>query len=179
MVQTVIARQQERARRVPGDAQLIRPSNTTTYTAGDALAAVTTNNHVQFDNVTRRGTRHGLIVGASCHITSYVATGPAIDLMLFYADVGEDVDNAAATITDAEMLTFLGTIAFLTGGWIPGNATAGAGGNQSQVLEDLNIRFTAGGVGINRNLYGFPIMRNAYVPVSAEGYTFAIHVRDE
>lgn len=155
---------------------ITRPANTTTYAAGDALAEVTTNDHLTFTDVlkdSRKGNA-GEIVMASCLVSSYVATGPAIDLMLFHTDVGEDADNAAASITDAEMANLIGVVSFASGDWVPGTATVGADGNQIQIVTDIKIPVQ---VTADRKIYGFPVMRNAYAPVASEIYTFTLGLR--
>lgn len=159
---------------------IIRPSDTTQYTAHDALANVTTNAHLTFAQCLNQGIKTGEIIAAKALSSAYVATGPDIDLMLFHTDVGNDADNAAASITDAEMATLIGIINFATGSWKPGTATAGADGNQAQIVKDINmpikLPIADGYVG---SIFGFPIMRNAYVPVSGEIFTFQLYVRQD
>lgn len=162
---------------------ITRPNNTTAYAAHDALANVTTNDHLTFSQCLDRGIKTGEIIAAKALSSAYVATGPDIDLMLFHTDVGEDADNAAASITDAEMATLIGVINFATGSWKPGTATAGAGGNQAQFVKDINLPIklpisVTDGNHVS-SIFGFPIMRNAYVPVEDEIFTFQLYIRQD
>lgn len=162
---------------------ITRPNDTNAYTAGDALANVTTNAHCTFLQCLDRGNKTGEIVAAKVLCSSYVATAPDIDLMLFHTDVGNDSDNAAATITDAEMATLIGVINFATGSWKAGDITSGAGGNQAQFVKDINmpikLPISTSGSDYVSSIFGFPIMRNAYVPVANETFIFQLYIRQD
>ena len=159
---------------------ITRPSNTTAYTAGDALSDVTTNNFVTFLKCLEMGTKTGEIVAAKALVSSYVATAPDIDLMLFHTTIAEKADNSPATISDDEMATLIGVINFATGSWKPGDITSGAGGNQAQFVKDINmpIKLVTGTDGLN-TIFAQPIMRNAYAPIASEVYTFQLYIRQD
>lgn len=161
---------------------ITRPNDTTTYAAGDALADASANAHFTFPQCLDRGVKTGEIVSAKLLCSSYVATGPDIDLMLFSVIPGTDADNAQATITDAEMANLIGVINFATGSWKPGTNTSGAGGNQAQFVKDVNIPIKLpilGGSDFTSSIFGFPILRNAYVPVAQEIYTCQLYIRQD
>ena len=145
---------------------LTRPANTTQYTAGDVISAVTTNDHFTFDEVVRE--RSGVILGAILNSSQNNATLKLdAELWLFRTDIAEVADNSAFAPTDAEMLTCVGVIDFDI--WTVGTATSGAGGNARSQVNDLNIVFTDDGS--SRKLYGQLVARNAYDPVSSEVLT--------
>jgi hypothetical protein len=108
--------------------------------------------------------------------SAFVATGPSIDLFLFSASQTPDADNAAYTPTDAEMLTCVGVLSFLTGNAKSGDATSGAGGNAFNVLSNQNLVVDLpDGV---TSLYGVPVARNAYAPIAQEKFTFVLGIEE-
>ena len=146
----------------------IRPSNTTAYAAGDVISEVTTNNHFTF----KLG-REGRADENGCFsftierglITSSAAVSPApdLELWLFDTDIAEVADNSAFAPTDAEMLTWIGTIDFPLSDWKTAGANAGC------AAERLAMTIKAS-TSTSGNIYGQLVIRNAYVPTSAEVY---------
>jgi len=144
---------------------ITRPSDTTAYTAGDSVAAVTSDAH--FSWLTRTANDlgpgdKGEILQAK--ITSSAAVATPLDgrLILFSQDVGDDADNVALTITDAEHLTRIGVINFATGSWeIFQN-------NEGLTVYEPNLYFAELAA---HTIYGVLEARNGYVPVSAEVFT--------
>lgn len=150
-------------------ASLTRPADTTAYTAGDVVSAVTTNDHYTFEGavVKGRGRLSGALSSAICYTSANVATKPDLELWVFDTDIAEVADNGAFAPTDAELLTLIGVVSFPTGDFLVGTATAGAGGNAVCLVENIGIAFQAA----STSLYGQLVMRNAYVPVSGEVFT--------
>ena len=149
---------------------ITRPANTTTYTIGDALADATGNLHYTFPRVVGDRSKTGEIVSATMVISGTVAVGPEIDLLLFHTDVGVDADNAPNTLTNAELLTCVGVVTFATGGWTT-TAT-----DQINIVQNIALPFNISGT---RELYGYPIMQNGYVPESAETFFCSLRIRDD
>lgn len=147
---------------------ITRPANTTAYTAGDVIAEVTTNDHLLFSEVVRKGPNHGSGMITNAIIRSSANQGTKLDaeLWLFSVDMTEVADNAAFAPTDAELLTLVGVIDFPVASWKAGAATAGAGGNAVCLVENIGIAFRT-----TENLYGVLVARNAYTPVASEIFT--------
>lgn len=155
-------------------ASVTRPSDTNAYAIGDVIANDTPA-VLEFANAGRASGEAVRIVSATLISSAFVATGPSIDLMLFSATQTPDADNAAYTPTDAELLTLVGVIPFLTGNAKSGDLTAGAGGNASNVLSNIQqVVNLPSGV----SLYGVPVARNAYVPVASEKFTFILGIEE-
>lgn len=150
-------------------ATLTRPSNTTTYAAGDVISAVTSNAHYTFSEIVQE--RAAMICSATLHCSTTESLQLAADLILFRTDIASVADNAPATITDAEMLTAVGVINFPAGGWTVGGA------NASCFITGLNILFTDDGS--SRKLYGQLVARNAYIPASAAVFTVDLVVSQD
>lgn len=158
--------------------EVTRPADTNAYTAGDVISDSTSAPTViTFGNVARESGGNGTIVHAVCVDSANVATKPDLELWLFDTTVTPDNDNAAFTPTDAELKTLVGVIAFPTASFKAGDATSGAGGNSICEATSLNIAFKAAGA-TNSALYGVLVVRNAYVPVSAESFFFRLKILD-
>jgi hypothetical protein len=175
---TVVSKKSLDIRQLKGS--IIRPSNTTAYAAGDVISAVTSNDHFTFVNPFKR-VNSGEVVALNINSSASVATKPDLELWLFHTDIVEAVDNTAFIPTDAEMLTCVGVIKIPTGSWDVGLATAGAGGNAFQQVKDLNMvmQLATSNDNTGNNLYGQLVVRNAYVPVSAEVFTIELLVRQD
>lgn len=157
---------------VRSSASITRPANATPYTAGDAVSDTTGNALHTFTRCLRDGRLGGEIRAA--HIVSSgggLSTGLDGELYLFHTTIGLTADNAAWAPTDAEQLTCVGMIKFLTADW---RFTA----NNGRCLALPNLPFlglpdaTNGGV----KLFGQLVARNAYVPVSGEVLTIELIV---
>ncbi len=150
---------------------ITRPSNTTAYTAGDAISEITTNDHFIFSNIFRPGTQNkqlgGAIATARLHSSANKSTKLDAELWLFHTDIVKVVDNDAFAPTDTEMLTLVGIIDFPLANWKVGNAGADAAGNA--VCEAFNLGLALKSA--TTDLYGQLVARNAYTPVSGEIFT--------
>lgn len=162
-------------------ASLIRPSNTTQYTAGDVIAEVTTNNHFTFGSVStldggsKKVSREpgGMveIVGARLVSSANQSTKLDAELWLFRADPAEVGDNAALALSDSEMDNHVGTIDFPIAYWKVGNAASGASGNAVCQPPMLPLLCRTSDQGL---LYGVLVARNGYTPVSGETFSIVI-----
>lgn len=157
-----------------------RPSNATQYAAGDVISAVTSNDHFTFVNPFKR-VNSGEIVALNINSSASVAIKPDLELWLFHTDIAEVADNLAFAPTDAEMLTCVGVIPIPLADWVVGTATVGAGGNCFQQIKDLNMvmQLATANDNTGNHLYGQLVVRNAYVPVSAEVFTVELLVRQD
>lgn len=159
-------------------ATVVRPANTTTYAAGDVLSNSTTTPAVlTFDNATLYPGGVGVVTGATASTSGNETVKPDIQLWLFDALPTAMEDNDPFDPTDAEIKTVICVIEFATGSWYGG--LAGAGGNSFS-----QGGFRSGDTGVNaplfastagsRAIYGIPVIRNAYVPLSAEEFSFRL-----
>lgn len=155
-------------------ATVTRPADTNAYTAGDVVCNSTSAPVVMtFSDAFKFN--HTVLQHAVITSSANVATKPDLELWLFDTTITMDNDNAAFTPTDAEMLTLVAVVPFLTADFKVGDATSGAGGNS--VCESKNL-----GIPINPaasdDLYGVLVARNAYVPVSGEVFTVRLKFLD-
>lgn len=152
-----------------------RPANATTYTAGDVIGTAVTAT-LTIPNASFGEFDAGIIQQAIISSSAYVAAVPDLELWLFDSVVTDIADNAAFTPTDAELATLVGIVQFESANWKVANATAGANGNMCCVAGNVSVPFnTKKGVS---QLFGVLVVRNAYVPVSAEVFTLRLQILD-
>lgn len=154
-------------------ASLTRPSDTTTYAAGDVISAVTSNDHFTFGAASNDGSKRtgrsspGTLTINAARLWSSANQSSlylAAEIWLFVTDIAKVADNSAFAPTDAEMLTCIGIIDFPAASWRAGIATAGADGNAVCDIRNIDLPL---GCQPGR-IYGQLVARNAYVPVSGE-----------
>ena|SRR3990167_2457385 len=145
-----------------------RPSDTTTYAAGEVVGPTAGAAVMTFTNCARLNGGSGNITHAILVDGANVPGLPgSFELWLFDITFTPDADNAVFTPTDAELLTCIGVIPMSLG--YAGDATSGIGGNRVYMgTVDRPIPFVCGAS--SRNLFGTLVTRNAYVPVSAETF---------
>ena len=156
---------------------LVRPADTNAYAAGDAVGLSTTaadNLILVFDLKSASGS--GFIQEALLIDGANVSTKPDLQLWLFDRPITMDADNAVFTPTEDELMRLVTVIAFPTGAFVVGDATSGVGGNAVCDAQSLWIPFSLDD-GCT-SLYGVVVVRNAYVPVSAETFTFRLAILD-
>lgn len=148
----------------------------TAYAAGDAVSNATGNTHHTFSNALRPGILSGSIPTAICHSSAQKSAVvlPDLELWLFRTDIAVIVDNAAFTITDAEMATLIGVIDFPVADWKTGDPTADTG-NSVCIQTNLGLVIQAAVPAI----YGQLVIRNAYTPVSGEVFTVDLLVTQD
>lgn len=152
------------------DQSLTRPANTTAYTAGDVVSAVTSNDHFTFTPAVRMaGGMGGVIRSAVFMGSSAEATKPDLELWLFDTDIAEVADNAAFALTDTEILTLIDIIKFPVASMVTG------GGNIAQMVRDLYIPFRPAAAS-GTSIFGQLVIRNAYTPVSGEVFKVRLAV---
>ena len=152
-------------------ANFTRPADTTAYAAGDAVTNSTSSPAaITFSNCARISGGTGIITGCTLVDSANVATAGSFELWIFTASPTPDNDNAAFTPTDGECETLVGVYPLSTS--YVGDATSGAGGNRVYESDEKLKPFTCA----TTDLYGLVVVRNAYVPVSAEKFTFILRV---
>jgi hypothetical protein len=161
-----------------------RPADTTAYTAGDALSNSTSAPLALTFAAGRFNGAGGDIVAAHMVDSANQATKLACELWLFQGSAAPvaDNDNAAFTPTDAELAALVGVIQFTAANAFVGDATAGAGGNAITVgghLTSPNFRLPFRCDPSLSSIFGLVVVRNAFTPVSAEKFTFRLHIRQE
>lgn len=150
-----------------------RPSDTTTYAAGEVVGPTAGATVMTFTNCARANAGSGVITHATLVDGANVATKGSFELWLFDTTFTPDADNAVFTPTDAELLTCIGVIP-MTLSYV-GDATSGINGNAVYMgTIDRPIPFVCGAS--SRNLFGTIVVRNAYVPVSAETFDVRLFV---
>lgn len=156
-------------------ASVTRPNDTTQYAVGDVIAAGTPV-PLTFTNIVLSNNGSNRIVKAMAVDGAAQATKAQIDLYLFDTTLTVDADNAAFTPTDAEMEKLVAIIRFDT--FVPGDATAGAGGNAVAFGKNLEgFQNTPIRAALNsRTLYGVAVAKNTYTPVADEKFTFVLWV---
>ena len=144
-----------------------RPANTTAYAIGDVLNADTIVVPISF-TVARANDTTGWVIGGKCTSSATVATAPNIDLLLFDATFATAADNAAFAPTDANMLTYIGKVNFNS--WVSYSTTASA--SDGTVATPFAFAPASG----TQLIYGVAVLKNAYVPVSGEVFSFSLDV---
>lgn len=149
------------------EAGYTRPADTATYTAGDVLCNSTSSPTIlSFDNCARSAGLGGIIQGAIMVDSSAPTLKADVELYLFDTTVTMQNDNAAWTPTDAQMKTCIGRIRFAPGLFNIGN------GNGIVDVETLGKPFKCAPA--STTLYGITVIRNSYIPTSAEEFLFRL-----
>lgn len=148
----------------------IRPADTTQYAIGDVMAAVTTQLTLPLLGLPLK-TGGAVLLQSAVAISSACQTvKPAIDLLLFSADIIDlDADNAPFTPTDAQLLTFVGKVSFPAANWTGGDLSSGAAGNAYAQSAAVGMHIQSD------NVYAVAVAANTYTPVSSEVFTFQLN----
>jgi hypothetical protein len=144
-----------------------RPADTAVYAVNDALSDSTsapTAGGFTFTSAARQSGGSGIITDAVITTAADAATLLQGEIWLFNAAVTNINDNAAFAVSDAEIKTCLGKIAF---------TLEDAGNNGFYHATNLNIGFTCVGTA---NLRFLVRVKNVYTPVSAEVFTFVLKI---
>ena len=139
-----------------------RPANTTAYAENDVIADGTTSLWT-FEGLGKTTGATGLIVNAKLIMGRAVSTALQAELFLFHTAVGSDADNAADTITDAELQTCIGSILF-------NNRRDTTTGSVYTTKPNIQFKCDDG----DQAIYGILLAKNAYVPESAEVFDIVL-----
>lgn len=172
----------------PYSSTIVRPANTTAYSAGDVLAAVTTNacfvlgtawdSEVAVDTLDSVGRRNAKTKSGSIDwlslVSSYVgASYPIGTLLVFSEEPTLAADNAAAAITLTELEdTLIASFPVRSTDWQTINSRAVchiSGSSRVFSLPDVD----AGGTG---QLFAVFVFSAAYTPASSQRITLRANV---
>ena len=157
----------------PIEANFTRPADTTTYAAGDVVSDSTSSPTViTFSDAARISAGNGIVISAVMTSSANETTKPTLELWVFEAEPTAMEDNAAFDPTDAEIRDVIGIVEFST--WHEGLAGAGGNSFSSGSMKPDNATFKTGAS--SKDLYGILVVRNAYVPISAERFDFKLGV---
>ena len=154
---------------------LTRPADTTAYTSGDAVGTASSA-VLTFNGCARVPNGTGRIAYATILDEANVATKAVFELWIFDTAITAVADNAAWAPTHAEMETHVCTIQFADTA-IVGLSGAGASGNCTFRQSALRHPFAC--IGKTTKLYGYLVVRNAYVPVSAEKFQVTLGIEQD
>jgi hypothetical protein len=158
-------------------ASVTRPANTTTYAAGDVVDAAS-GAGLTFSVCSRRNGQEGYINDAILIDSAAVGTKGSFELWLFnQALAAYDNDNVAFTPTDADLANLVAVIPFTTA--FVGDATSGAGGNCMFHADRTYLPARFSQQAADDDLVGVLVVRNGYVPVSAEVFTVILKIEQE
>lgn len=141
---------------------ITRPADTTAYTANDALSNSTsapTSGGFTFTSAARISGGSGIITDVIVGSSNPAATALQGEVWIFDTSVTNINDNAAFAISDTEVKTLVGVIAF--------TMETGTNNNWAQV-RNLSLGFTCVG---SANLRFLVKVKNAYTPASSEVIT--------
>jgi len=165
-------------REVNINATVTRLANTTTYAAGEVVSDHETPASatiITFTNAARINAGSGIILGAALIDGANATLKGVFELWLFDTTIAKQGDNAAFVPTDAELATLIGVIPFNTS--YVAKADAGVDGSVVFPVTGLSIPFVCGAA--SRNLFGLLVVRNAYVPISAEVFTVRLRISQD
>lgn len=153
-----------------------RPANTTTYTANAVLCNSTSAGTIlTFSGMALANAGFGKIYSAILREGANQTLKLESELWLFRSSITMQNDNVAFAPSAANLDDCIGVIAFSAGASKTGTVTAGASGNNlyAGLLPDSQpLAYTTGAS--DTNLYGVLVVRNAYVPVSAETFSVTL-----
>lgn len=150
---------------IASETSFTRPSDTTTYAAGDAVNNSTSAPTVlTFTNIARASGLGGVIESATMSLSTRATLAGVFELWLFDTTVTMTNDNTAWGISDANLNTAIGCINFSVR--VDGDASS-------------NCIYQATNIGIaykctTTSLFGVLVARNAYVPGNAEVFTIRL-----
>lgn len=147
---------------------ITRPADTTQYAVNDALSDSTsapTTGGFTFTSAARASGGSGIITDAIVCTSADAGTLLQGEIFLFNQAVTNINDNAAFAVSDAEIKTCLGKIAF---------TLEDVGNNGWYHATNLNIGYTCSG---SANLRFLVRVKNTYTPTSGEVLTFIIKCR--
>jgi hypothetical protein len=146
-------------------ASVIRPADTTTYTAGDAVTdSDSAPTIITFANCAGGSGGDGVIMSAQLIDEANQVVKGTFELWIFSTAITPNNDNAAFAPSNANMEDLIAVIPFPT--TYVGLSGSGAAGNVAFPAAQVNIPFVCAVT----SLYGELVVRNAYVPVESEKF---------
>ncbi len=146
---------------------ITRPANTTAYAAGDVIST-TGGAVIAFTGAHLDNGGSGLIIAAHLIVSTNEAADLVADLVLFDATVTAVADNSPMVDSDAEAVTYIGTVPFTTPTDLGAN-------NVAYTVTGLNLPYVCGAS--STSIFGLLVARNAYTPASAAVFTLRLGVQ--
>lgn len=143
-----------------------RPANTTQYATGDAIGTAATS-VIELTGCGRQLGGSGVISNVLVVDDAAPATKADLELWLFASAPAGEVDNAAFTPTDAELLELVGVVDLGSSPYV---------GDGNCVYQALTQNLCYRCSDEDRSLYGTLVVRNTYTPVSGEVFTVSLGV---
>lgn len=158
------------------EAGFTRPADTTAYTAADVVSNSTaTTELMRFKNCVREPGGTGTLLSALMFDSVDAATNPNFDLVLFdRTTITLAADNAAGTVTDAEVKFAVAVITF-DGTNASNVATVGA----NLIIGATSIGQAFKCAEGQTDLWGLVIDRGGYTPASAERFDFRLAIAQD
>jgi hypothetical protein len=154
---------------IESTASFTRPSDTTTYGAGDVICNSTSAPTIM--TFTGVGAANGgafILQNAKVIDSAAQSLKPDIDLFLFKSSVTIDNDNSGFTPTDVEMEDLICVVSFYGAAFVVGSGNGQIKGQ----IEPAVYKCGAG----TTSIYGVAVARNAYIPISDEEFDFVLGV---
>jgi hypothetical protein len=154
---------------IESTASFTRPSDTTTYGAGDVICNSTSAPTIM--TFTGVGAANGgafILQNAKVIDSAAQALKPDIDLFLFKSSVTIDNDNSGFTPTDVEMEDLICVVSFYGAAFVVGSGNGLIKGQIEPAVYECGAGTTS--------IYGVSVARNSYIPISAEEFDFVLGV---
>lgn len=150
---------------IASETSFTRPSDTTTYAAGDVVCNSTSAPTVlTFANTARLSGLGGIIQSAQLILSTRATLAGVFELWLFDTTVTATNDNTAWNISDAQLATAIGCVNFSVR--VDGDASS----NCIYAPTNIGLAYKCAAT----SLFGVLIARNAYVPANAESFTIRL-----
>lgn len=141
---------------------ITRPTGTDAYTVSDIWASSTSSAYaIAVDGVAEYNGQHVDVIGGYLTSSAAQSTLPQFNIWVFSTPPASPVDNAAFTVTDAEMNTAIGMLTFDT--W-----KASALNARSQLASGTRVSMKLGNT---TSAYILAVLGNIYTPVANEVLT--------
>lgn len=153
-----------------------RPSNTTTYASGDVVnESDSAGTNFIFDACSRINGGSGVITRAVLADGANQTLKGDFELWVFSTNITADNDNSGFTPTDSDLENLIAVIP-LDYKYVGDNAS-GASGNCVHDSKQTHIVFVCAGG--DDALYGVLVVRNSYIPVSAETFNISLFIAQD
>lgn len=151
------------------DVSFTRPADTNVYAIGDAVNNSTTAPTIlTFPNVVPFKGGQGEILQLTMIDSAAQTLKPDFKLWLFDAAVTMQNDNAAWAISDADMKKYVALFSFEEANFIVAAANGFSPGFGNGFFQCAPA---------SQDLFGVVVANNAYIPISAEEFTFRMLVK--
>lgn len=147
---------------------ITRPADTTAYAAGDVVGTAATHLITLTADQLKEAAR-GFLFKASVISTASPTTLADLELWLLKKPIAAQADNTAFAITDAEVVEVIATIPLT-------NKRVGLASGNTVYESAENTAYAFALPVFVKDLTAVLVVRNAYVPISAEVFTVNVSV---